>query len=252
MAQIQTKNSNRWIKIAILSAAATFLTGMQNVRAEALHDGPGRSTIVVSATGEASTRPDMAILRLGVRSRATNAQQALSENSAAMTKIMAKFKQDSIAEKDIQTSGLSVEQVDDSNNAHTNAKVTATSVHYEVMNSVVLTVRDLAQLGKIIDDAVALGVNTSNGLVFTNANSKPFEQEARKDAINEAIMKAQTLAQASNLKLGSIINITEKNTSSGPIMMRSAALLASPGNPTPVAGGELHYTVTLKVVFGLN
>ncbi|WP_375705366.1 SIMPL domain-containing protein, partial [Bartonella sp. AA86SXKL] len=82
---------------------------------------------------------------------------------------------------------------------------------YHVSNSLTVRIRDLSNAGKIFDQAMALGVNSVHGITFTNANTKPFYQEARKKAIAEAIEKAKTIAEAADLKLGKIIKINEND-----------------------------------------
>ncbi len=99
---------------------------------------------------------------------------------------------------------------------------------------------------------MALGINSVNGITFTNADTKPFYQEARKKAITEAIEKAETIAQAANLKLGKIIEINENNDNYYPNpRLMSSASRASYAD-TNFSGGELGYNVSVTVVFAID
>ncbi|MDD9330926.1 MAG: SIMPL domain-containing protein, partial [Bartonella sp.] len=79
-----------------------------------------------------------------------------------------------------------------------------------------------------------------NGITFTNADVKPFYQDARKKAIAEAIEKAETIAQAANLKLGKIIEINENNDGYhlSPRLMSRAANVSDAD--TNFSAGELN------------
>ncbi|MCP5009112.1 MAG: SIMPL domain-containing protein, partial [Aestuariibacter sp.] len=58
--------------------------------------------------GEVKSRPDMAIINLGVVRQAKTARKAVSANNAAMAQIADTVRQAGVTEKDIQTSRFSV------------------------------------------------------------------------------------------------------------------------------------------------
>ena len=82
-------------------------------------------------------------------------------------------------------------------------------VGYTVSNSVTVTVRDLAQLGPVLDAVVSSGVNQMNGLSFSIAEPEPLRNEARKMAVAEARTRAELYAQAAGVSLGRILSISE-------------------------------------------
>ncbi|WP_208432068.1 SIMPL domain-containing protein, partial [Bartonella bovis] len=132
--------------------------------------------------------PDMAIINLAIVTYDKTAQKALTANNKSMNDIVNAFKNNGIQTNDLQTSGLSIYQSnpDKHHEKKNNEKL------YHVTNSLTVRIRDLANAGKIFDQAIALGVNSVNDITFTNADIKPFYQEARKKAIAEAIEKAET------------------------------------------------------------
>ncbi|WP_260480135.1 SIMPL domain-containing protein [Bartonella quintana] len=206
------------------------------------------ATITVTATGESQATPDMAIINLAIVTHDKTAQKALAANNKSMNDIVNAFKNNGIQANDLQTSSLSIYQ--SSPEKHREKK--NTEILYQVSNSLTVRIRDLSNAGKIFDQAMALGVNSVNGITFTNANTKPFYQEARKKAVTAAIEKAETIAQAANLKLGKIITINENddNSYSRPHLMSRAAHASYAD--TTFSSGELNYNVSVTVVFAID
>ena len=62
----------------------------------------------VSATGEVSRVPDVAIISAGVMTRSAKATTAISQNAARMERVRAALKAAGIADRDIQTSNISL------------------------------------------------------------------------------------------------------------------------------------------------
>ncbi|GAA5106590.1 SIMPL domain-containing protein [Bartonella jaculi] len=206
------------------------------------------ATIRVTATGESQATPDMAIINLAVMTQDKTAQKALAANNKSINDIVNAFKSNGIQENDLQTSGLSIYQ----SSADKHHEKKNKEILYHVSNSLTVRIRDLSNAGKIFDQAMAMGVNSVNGITFTNADMKPFYQEARKKAIAEAIEKAETIAQAANLKLGKIIEINENDNGYHPsprLMSRAASTSYADTN---FSGGELNYNVSVTVVFGID
>ena len=70
-----------------------------------------RAEKLVTVTGQAtiSVAPDTAMIRIGVTSHGKSAKEASDANAKRMTAVMAAIKDSGIAERDIQTSRLSLQ-----------------------------------------------------------------------------------------------------------------------------------------------
>ncbi|WP_019218909.1 SIMPL domain-containing protein [Bartonella florencae] len=236
---------NRYrIKIAMMTLA--LLVSSLPLHAEA--SKMRNATITVTATGESQAIPDMAIINLAVVTDDKTAQKALAANNKSMNDIINAFKSNGIHANDLQTSGLSIYQShpEKHHEKKNNEKL------YHVSNSLTVRIRDIANAGKIFDQAMMLGVNSVNDITFTNAETKSFYQEARKKAIAEAIEKAKTIAQAADVKLGRIIEINENNDHHYPMprLMRRAADTSY--EDTNFSAGELSYSVSVTMVFSID
>src|SRR5262249_17372211 len=64
--------------------------------------------LTISAQGESKLAPDLATITIGVVTQGGNAQAALSANATKMTAVVAAIKGAGVADRDIQTSNLSV------------------------------------------------------------------------------------------------------------------------------------------------
>ena len=62
----------------------------------------------ISATGETTRVPDVAIISAGVVTRAPTAGAAIQQNSARMDRVLAALKRAGVAERDVQTSSINL------------------------------------------------------------------------------------------------------------------------------------------------
>ncbi|AQX27630.1 MULTISPECIES: SIMPL domain-containing protein [unclassified Bartonella] len=233
------------MKLLILTVLSLLSTSLFVHAEEKIKDAP---TITVTATGENQATPDMAIINLAVVTHDTTAQKALAANNKFMNNILNTFKNNGIQANDLQTSGLSIYQT----NSDKKREKKNDEIIYHVSNSLKVNIRDLANAGKIFDQAMALGVNSVNGITFTNADTKPLYKEARKKAIAEAIEKAETLAQAANVKLGKIITINESNNGYYPTPRLMSRSQPASYTDTNFSGGELNYNVNVTITFAID
>ncbi len=174
---------------------------------------PMERTITVSATGTAQAEPDRARITSGVTSEAKTAREALSANSEAMSKVISQLKASGIEPKDIQTAAFNVEPMMD----YSKEGQPPTLRGYRVSNQVVVHVRELGKLGEILDQIVSAGANQIQGLAFEVSKEDALRDEARKEAIGNALRRAKLLAAAAGAEVGNVMQISEETVPGGPI-----------------------------------
>lgn len=208
--------------------------------------------IVVTGEGDAAMRPDMALLSLGVMREAATAREALSANNDAMAAVIAAMKAAGIAARDLQTAGLRI----DPRYTYTNkpdGSQEAELVAYQVTNMLSVRVRELDKVGEVIDRAVSLGVNQGGSIAFTNDDPDAALAEARKRAVADARGKAETLAEASGVALGRVIEISEQSFQAPPQPFMAKALAREAADASvPIEAGENAYTVTVTMTWELK
>ena len=219
--------------------------------------GPPR--IEVSGTGKIAAPPDFATITLGVEKEGRTATEALRANAESMNALMAKLKNHGIALKQIQTSRFSV--TPKYNEPRRNARGVVDDpdfirriVGYNVSNSVYVKVRELSKLGSILDSVIEAGANEIRGISFGVENPDKFHDESMRRAMDDAKRKANLLAHESGVLVGSPILI---QASEGRVSVYQFDLLQSCPNPsyspspTPIAGGEIDFTMTVQVTYTL-
>jgi uncharacterized protein YggE len=207
--------------------------------------------IIVAGEGEGRIAPDMAVLTLSVMREGKTARDALTANNDAMAAVIAAMKSEGIEERDLQTTGVQISpryEYTPKQDGTQEAKLVA----YQVTNTLSVRVRDLAKVGELLDKSVTLGVNEGGGISFTNEDPQAAFTEARKRAVEDALAKARTLAEAAGVNLGRIIEISEHPVVQPPVPMMSKYDARAAAEAVPVQPGETAYKVQVNVTFELN
>ncbi|MBV5272055.1 MAG: SIMPL domain-containing protein [Afipia sp.] len=206
------------------------------------------TTPTISVNGEAtiSVPPDLAQIDSGVTTEAKTAREASEANNKAMGIVLLALKNAGIAEKDFQTSRLSLSpQSAPGRNANAPFQI----VGYRASNRVTVTIRDITKVADTIDILVGSGANEISGISFMVSKASKLLDEARSEAIADARRKADIYAQAANVAVGAPISISEE-TAPGPIPYRKMA--AGIAASAPVAQGEETLRVTVSVSYELK
>jgi uncharacterized protein YggE len=209
--------------------------------------GAAEHTISVSGTGRIVLSPDTADLRLGVSATAKTVKAARSAAATSMTAVIASLKKLGIADKDIQTTTLSLQPVYDYSYNTNPPRLTG----YQLSNAIAVTVRDLDKLGDAIDDALAAGATSLDGVSFRVDDQAAAEQQARQAAMDEAKAKAKTLADAAGISISGVASISETVSPVPYPVYYGFNAAGAPGKDvqTPVAPGSTEVSVTVAVVY---
>lgn len=235
-----------------LAFAALFAVAMP-LSAPSAHDADRKEpVIVVSGQGDASVAPDLAIVNLSVAETAKTAREALDINNSAMTAVTKSLKDQGIADRDMQTSGLSIQpQYSYPQNEDGSPKLPILN-GYTVTNGLTVRVRDLAKLGVILDQSVTAGVNQGGDIRFTNDDPEKALENARTEAVKNATAKAKTLADAAGVKLGRVVEISESAGGADPQPMMQMRMAKEAADAVPIAAGENTYVVNVSVTFAIE
>jgi len=201
---------------------------------------------IISVTGEASVSvpPDLAEIEGGVTSDAKTAREASEANNVAMGKVLLGLKGVSIAEKDIQTSQLSLQPQNAPN--HSGPPLIT---GYRASNRVTIRVRDVTKVANVIDMLVGAGANDIGGINFIVSTASKLLDDAREQAMADARRKAEIYAKAAGVTLGSPLSISEEG-SPGPMPFRK--MVGGMAAAAPVAQGEETLAVTVNVSWAIK
>jgi uncharacterized protein YggE len=159
--------------------------------------------ISVTASGVVYVVPDIAYINVGVRSQGNTVAEAMNANNVQAKAIKDTLTSQGVDEKDIQTSSFNVYPQSDYDYS---GNITRT--YFSVENNVYVTVRNLGNLGTILDAVASSGANTIYGITFDAMDKTAAQTSARQLAVDSAKSQAQELAQAAGVQLGNIISIS--------------------------------------------
>ncbi|MBB6307438.1 SIMPL domain-containing protein [Xanthobacter tagetidis] len=207
------------------------------------------ATLTVVGEGSATAEPDMALIATGVVTAGKTAGEAVAANSKAATAVIAVIKEAGIAQKDIATANFSISPQYASGAQSGPPRV----VGFEARNTVRVKVRDLAQLGALLDKMVQSGANQASGLTFMLSEPDKMEEAAREAAVKDAMAQAKSIAAAAGMRVARIASIDMRADHSGPempvpMMMKADAARSA----VPIEAGELEVRARATLVFEIE
>ena len=241
----------RLLSILSLSALAVAASLALAPMAHATEQRP--RTITITGEALASAAPDIAWVDMGVVTEGKTAGEALAANTAAMEKVFDGLGKAGIDKKDMQTSNFSVYPVYEQVRPDDNRPHTPKIGGYTVQNQLTVKVRDLDNLGAILDKVVSLGSNQLSGIRFGIDDPKPLMNEARQAAVKDALDKAKLYAGAAGVAVGEIMSISENGYSMPqPFYAKDAMAMRAEAAPVPVAAGEQTVSANVTLVIRIN
>jgi len=203
----------------------------------------------VSATGESTRVPDIAIISAGVVTRSVTAAAAMQENATRMERVIAALKKAGLADRDIQTTSVSLspEYRYENNQA-------PQLVGYTASNQVNFRFRDIRNSGRILDVLVAQGANQINGPNLTLDKPEAALDEARAKAIAAGRARAELYAASLGMRVTRVVSVSESGSHypSPPPPMAERSDMAMAVSKTEILPGEQKHQVSLAMVFELR
>lgn len=219
----------------VFSSRYNYVNGIDDI-------GVFNNILKVTGTGVIKVMPDTAEIVLGVITENDKVQIAQKENSTITAQVIETLKNLGVLNKDLKTEGYTINSKYD----YVDGKQVFRG--YEVRNLIRVTIRDINNIGMIIDAAVEQGVNNIGNISFTIKDSSLFYSEALKLAVEDAQSKAITIASKLGVKVDIIpIKIVEQTSdmsmsTSGPTFKATLAT-------TPIETGENKVSAIVEAVF---
>ena len=203
----------------------------------------------ISATGEVTRIPDLAIISAGVQTLQPTATGAIEENATRMERVRAALKRAGIADKDIQTSSISLNP----EYAYENNRPPRLT-GYRATNTVNVKFRDLKRTGAILDALVAEGANQINGPNLTIDKPDEAYDEARVKAIAAGQARAELYARALGKRVVRLLSVSESGGFVPPPMPYAMEMrvAGAPMAKTDIEPGTQQLQVSLSMSFELQ
>lgn len=201
--------------------------------------------IRVAGSGTVYGEPDLAVFSVGINTLDADVSVATMEADETAAELIAALSGAGVAEDDLQTSNYNVYRED----WHSGPDGEQGEPLYRVINTLTVTVRDVAQVGDLIGVALAAGANQVDSLRFTIADAEQLLSEARALAVEDARQRAEELAELTGVTLGEPVHIEEFSTGGLPVLRQSYGMAMAESSGPPIEAGELSVSVELAIVY---
>ena len=211
--------------------------------------------IWVTGRGEVTTAPDLVILNVGVEARGLTVAGAQADAAEAMDSLMGVLAGRGVEDKDIQTRSFNISPEYRYNESRRRQEL----VGYMVRNQLTVKLRDVGNVGPVIDEVVTAGGDLVRveGIRFTVEDTTALETQAREEAVGALMAKAQQFADLTGVQLGDPVFLSESSGSVPQIRQLDArvfaegAPMAAPAVSTRISGGELTVSVSVQGSFSI-
>ena len=217
----------------------------------------GKGGIIVTGSSSIELKPDMATISLGVESYATTVSVARDNASISINEMLDVMKKVGIDDGDIQTTAFNIYPQYEYIEVREDGRVRGVQelVGFTVSNMLLVTVKNLDDIGEIIDKITDAGGNDVrfNSINFGIQDPVPYQSQLRKLAVEDGITKASQLAEYSGVKLGSITMINDYSSQAS--VAQDQAVFAERAMAIPstsINPGSLNLSMQVDMIFEIE
>ncbi len=231
----------------------------------------GFNSITLSGHGEVSAVPDIANVTFTIHKDAKTVKEAQEAVAKIEKAVLDSLKANKVEEKDIKTVNASFNpkyeyQQKVCPKVMLTEGGTAPSYYcgggkqvvtgYEAYESISVKVRNVDDVGKIMQDLGTLGVTDLSGPNFSIDDEDMLKAEARKEAIDDAKEKAKALAKDLGVRLGDVMNFSENGDYPAPMYYGRDMMMSESANvkaaPAELPKGENTISSDVSITFEIR
>ena len=186
--------------VALLMWQGTITRPAATAAPPARPDATG--SISVSGSSAIRVQPDRVVVLFGVETFARTPSASQAQNARQSRAVIQAIHAQDIAERDVATANFSLHP---RYNDYDRNVISG----YGARNTIAVTLRDVQKLEPILVAALEAGATTVDGIDFSITNLRQLRDQAREQAIQAALEKANDMAGAADMTLGSVTNISE-------------------------------------------
>jgi hypothetical protein len=243
MRKIKTTRDERgsvWVAVMALFLAVGVLLILIGVAGET--GSNTKETVSVTGSANVNVVPSMVSFNVGVSENSGSATGALNAMEAAAAKVNAALKNAGVKAKNIQSDGVSVNPVTNSNGVITG---------FNASEDVVVNV-GTKLAGVALDAGARAGGNGADlsGISWSVGAGNPGYAKARAEAVGSARRAAAEIAAKLGVGLGSVKSVVDEGSSSN--VIAPVGFASSVGRTVPIEAGTSVVSDSVKVVFYLK
>lgn len=196
----------------------------------------------ISGDASLSVKPDTARVRLEVVTENELLTQAQQQNTMMMNQVIEALLKAGVPRENLQTAAYNIFPIYDYVDGQQEFRT------YQVTNSLTVKIANINEVGKLIDIAVENGVNRVSNIQLSIDNAERYYQQALSDALQNAISKAQTIAETLNVPVDlTPIKVVEESIESASPLKTFATMEGS--QATPIEPGQMIIRVRIEAQF---
>src|SRR5436190_14026543 len=243
----EEREMKRLFLAALLLGAASLSAAADAQQIPGITQTIAGTRLDISAIGEVTRVPDIAIISAGVVTRSPTATGAIQDAADRMARVLAALKRAGIQDRDIQTSSVNLNP---EYRYVENQPPQLTG--YTASNQLTVRFRDIRNSGKILDALVSQGANQINGPNLTIDKPEAALDEARAKAVATGRARAELYARSLGMRVARVVVVSETGGNypvppPRPMVMEARGMAAN----TTIEAGEQKLEVTLAMTFEL-
>jgi len=232
-------------KMILAALMATGAMASTSAMATQVNITATNPVIDLTVTETVETQPDIATFSTGVQTTGPTASEAVRANNVQMASVVARLKKLGIADRDIQTTQINLNQQFDYRDGK------QIFIGYQASNMVNAKLRDLKKLGAFLDALAVDGATNFNGPVFGLDDDRKYRAAARDEVWAAALARAKNIARKAGYSDVRVLRVEETDNNMGnypPMPMAVRAMDASE-KTTPISPGEISVAATTSFTF---
>ncbi len=209
--------------------------------------------VTVTGQGEVRVEPDQAKLTLGIEAREPTLAAARLRANRTVDAVLKLTRELGIPDRQVNSTRLAVMPEYSWEEKTRQRRLVA----YQVTRTVSIDLRELDQLGVLLERGMSLGANQTGDPVLDHSRRTELEREALALATREAARNAAAMAGALGMTVGPARSLNASQDSSGPVPMamaeRRTVMLSGTAvdSPQSYRSGEIVFRASVSAAFDL-
>lgn len=209
-------------------------------------DAPERAVVQVNGSSQKEVMPDIARIYVSINTVNSNLEQAKSENTQNLDKVLAALKDRGVADNQIKTDTYQIDPIYN----YEEGKL-QTLKGYRITNRLVIT-DSVERVGLIINDVTRAGANEISSIRFEAKNEKDIKNDVLQEAVKDALKKAEVIAEALNKKVVNVKLVNESGVFYNPVMMEARSFKAADSSAPNLPSGKVTVGANVQVTVELG
>jgi uncharacterized protein YggE len=229
-------------KIVLLLAISLLLA------APAFANEAPKTVVQVTGNSEKEVTPDVARVNFSINSVDVDLEKAKNDNTNIVNQVFANLKAQGVMDEQIKTNTYQIDPV-----YNYEKDKLAKLEGYRVTNSLEIRT-SIDQVGILVNEVTKAGANEISSIRFETANESDSKNEALRDAVEDALKKAQVIAAALNKRVANVTLVNDSGVFYHPVMMESRMLKSATadGLAPNIPAGKVTVGATVQVTVELE